>query len=346
MGFEVVGLRRGWEGLTHLNFDSASSRALYLMPLNRENTRTIDRTGGSFLHSSRTDPERMRRLPRVHAASDYDVTPQVLRNIEALNLDYLIVIGGDKTLGYASRLNREGVPVIAIPKAMDNNVPNTEYCIGFSTAITRATDAIESQRTIAGSQERIGIFRIMGRETGHTALLTAYVMSLRCCIPECQVNLERLIGLLVNDKRGNPSNYALVILSEGAGWEQPGDIGRTLCHCGYSRRQCRSTQSRHRRSLRCRVISASLRSQGRPAAVSHMRAAWFESLHGLWGWPSACAGPLGPAPSCGRTLATAGRPGLNLYNSGLDICATSGASLTIGSYSWSPLPEYSSIFAA
>jgi 6-phosphofructokinase 1 len=143
----------------------------------------------------------------------------VLRNLEKLELDYLIAIGGDDTLSYAARLDKEGVKVIAIPKTMDNDVRNTEYCIGFSTAITRAHDAVQRQRTTVGSHERIGIFRVFGRDAGYTALYTAYVTSIRCCIPEYKFRLDKLIDLLLTDKRGNPSNYSLVVLSEGAEWE-------------------------------------------------------------------------------------------------------------------------------
>ncbi|MGA7647088.1 MAG: 6-phosphofructokinase, partial [Terriglobales bacterium] len=149
----------------------------------------------------------------------YDVTPSVLKNIETLGLDYLVAIGGDDTLSYAAELDRRGMSVIAVPKTMDNDVRNTEYCIGFSTAVTRATDAIDRQRTTIGSHERIGIFRVFGRDAGYTALYTAYVTSVRCCIPEYKVNLQHLIEILVTDKRNNPSNYSLVILSEGAEWE-------------------------------------------------------------------------------------------------------------------------------
>jgi len=231
---EVIGIRRGWEGLTHVNLKDPASRARYILPLNRENTRTIDRTGGTFLHTSRTNPAHMSKLPPVCAGGDfpalqsarkgvtstvYDITAQVLRNIEGLGLDYLIAIGGDDTLSYASRLDREGVNVIAIPKTMDNDVRNTEYCIGFSTAVTRAMEAIDRQRTTVGSHERIGIFRVFGRDAGYTALYTAYVTSVRCCIPEYKFNLPHLIELLKKDKKLNPSNYALVILSEGAEWE-------------------------------------------------------------------------------------------------------------------------------
>lgn len=234
IGCEVVGIRRGWEGLTHVNLADPNSRARYILPLNRENTRTIDRTGGTFLHTTRTNPARMKKLPEHLQGTDFpkievtkngvttvtwDVTSQVLKNLEALRIDYLIAIGGDDTLSYAARLDKEGVKVIAIPKTMDNDVQHTEYCIGFSTAITRATDAIQRQRTTVGSHERIGIFRVFGRDAGHTALYTAYVTSIRCCIPEYKVNLDKLIELLITDKRNNPSNYALVVLSEGAEWE-------------------------------------------------------------------------------------------------------------------------------
>src|SRR5438128_698006 len=137
-----------------------------------------------------------------------------MSNLEAIRLDYLIAIGGDDTLSYAAELDKLGVNVLAIPKTMDNDVRNTEYCIGFSTAISRATEAIERQRTTVGSHERIGVFRIFGRDAGHTALYTAYVTSIRCCIPEYKFDLPKLFDLLVTDKRNNPSNYALVILSE------------------------------------------------------------------------------------------------------------------------------------
>ena len=223
---EVVGLRRGWEALTHLNLEDPNSRRRYVMSLDRENTRTIDRRGGTVLHSSRTNPSKMRKLPDHLASQDFpstegtrDVSKQVLANLSALGIEHLIAIGGDDTLGYAAKLNELGVKIIAIPKTMDNDVHNTEYCIGFSTAITRASDAIQRQRTTVGSHERIGIFQIFGRDAGFTALYTAYVTSIRCVVPEYKVNLDKLIRLLIEEKRANPSNYALVVLSEGAEWE-------------------------------------------------------------------------------------------------------------------------------
>jgi 6-phosphofructokinase len=223
---EVIGIRRGWEGLTHVNFDDKESTARYILPLNRQNTRNVDRTGGTFLHSSRTNPSKMQKLPAFlvnesfpQNGSTYDMSARVLKNIETLKLDYLIAIGGDDTLSYAARLDKLGMKVIAIPKTMDNDVQNTEYCIGFSTAITRATSAIERQRTTVGSHERVGIFRVFGRDAGYTALYTAYASSIRCVIPEFKVNLEKLIDIVMTDKRQNPSNYALLVLSEGAEWE-------------------------------------------------------------------------------------------------------------------------------
>jgi len=234
LDFEVTGIRLGWQGLTHVNLEDPQSRARYILPLNRVNTRTIDRTGGTFLHTSRTNPAKMKSLPdclkgknfpvreatkRGVTSKVFDITSAVLKNLETLQLDYLIAIGGDDTLSYAARLDKEGFPVICIPKTMDNDVQNTEYCIGFSTAITRATDAIERQRTTVGSHERVGVFRVFGRDAGHTALYTAYVSSVRCCIPEYKVNLDKLIDLIISDKRSNPSNYSLVVLSEGAEWE-------------------------------------------------------------------------------------------------------------------------------
>jgi 6-phosphofructokinase len=222
---EVIGIRRGWEGLTHLVLDDPESVEKYVWPLSRENTRTIDRFGGTVLHSTRTNPSKMKVLPdHLQAGSfpksgeTYDVSSQVLKNLDGLRIDTLIAIGGDDTLSYAAKLHQFGVSVIAIPKTMDNDVQHTEYCIGFSTAITRATAAIGRQRTTVGSHERIGIFRIFGRDAGFTALYTAYVTSIRCCIPEYEVDLDKLMGLLLVEKMDTPSNYVLLVISEGARW--------------------------------------------------------------------------------------------------------------------------------
>ncbi len=229
---EIFGLRRGWEALTHLNVDDPASLERYVIQLTRENTRTIDRHGGTVLHTSRTNPAKIQKLP-AHlanknlaasastgiASKTCDLSTQVLTNLSTLGIEHLIAIGGDDTLSYAAKLHQLGVKIIAIPKTMDNDVRNTEYCIGFSTAITRASDAIQRQRTTVGSHERIGVFRVFGRDAGFTALYTAYATSIRCVIPEHKVNLEKLIQTLLDDKRANPSNYALVVLSEGATWQ-------------------------------------------------------------------------------------------------------------------------------
>jgi ATP-dependent phosphofructokinase / diphosphate-dependent phosphofructokinase len=233
-GHEVTGIRRGWEGLTHVNFDDPESVKRYILPLNRENTRTVDRMGGTFLHTSRTNPSKMKQLPEFLKGENFpatqttkngvtgttfDMSKRVLQNLEKLEIEYLVAIGGDDTLSYAANLDRLGFKVIGVPKTMDNDVRSTEYCIGFSTAISRAKDAIDRQRTTVGSHERVGIFRVFGRDAGYTSLYTAYVTSMRCGIPEYKYNLDKMIDLLITDKRNNPSNYCLVVMSEGAEWE-------------------------------------------------------------------------------------------------------------------------------
>ena len=230
VGWEAVGIRRGWKGLTHVDATRDDGGG-YLRPLDRVSTRAIDRTGGTVLHTSRTNPSSMkasslpehleeaRRRELATADDRYDLTPVVLDNLGVLGIDALVAIGGDDTLSYAARLGREGFPVIAIPKTMDNDVHGTEYCIGFSTAVTRAKELINRQRTTLGSHERIGVFRIFGRNAGYTAWYAAYVTSARCVIPEAPFDLEELAGVLAEDWRLNPSNYSFVIASEGAMWE-------------------------------------------------------------------------------------------------------------------------------
>jgi 6-phosphofructokinase 1 len=182
------------------------------LELHKYNTRTIDRTGGTFLHSSRTNPGNVRRDGEVT-----DCTPKVLKNIERLGLDLLIPIGGDDTLSYGERLSREGVPIIAIPKTMDNDVHGTDYCIGFSTAVSRSVAIINQLRSSAGSHERIAIIELFGRNCGETSLLASYLAGAdRAIIPEVPFDPQRLAELLMADKRANPSNYAIVTISEGA----------------------------------------------------------------------------------------------------------------------------------
>ena len=231
-GYEVLGLRRGWEGLTHVQPELPDGGGSgYLRPLDRINTRTIDRTGGTILHTSRTNPRKVpsANLPAWFSAEDraryavgddrHDLTPLVLQHISELGIDVLVTIGGDDTLSYSQVLADAGVALMAIPKTMDNDVQGTEYCIGFSTAISRAKEAINRQRTTLGSHERIGVFRIFGRDAGFSALYTAYVTSSRCVIPEAPYDIDALAALLLADHAANPSHYAFVITAEGAIWK-------------------------------------------------------------------------------------------------------------------------------
>ncbi len=230
VGYDVLGIRRGWEGLTHVRPEGGLDPD-YLRVLDRTNTRTIDRTGGTILHTSRTNPRRMHgaglpvwldesaRARYATGEDSFDLTPLVLDHLAALGIDLLVTIGGDDTLSYSQVLVNEGVSLVAIPKTMDNDVQGTEYCIGFSTAITRAKEAINRQRTTLGSHERIGVFRIFGRDAGFSALYTAYVTSGRCVIPEAPYDLDALAELLAADHKANPSHYAFVITAEGAIWQ-------------------------------------------------------------------------------------------------------------------------------
>jgi 6-phosphofructokinase len=230
LGAEALGIRRGWEGLTHVQPGSDLDPD-YLRILDRRNTRAIDRTGGTILHTSRTNPAKMARsgLPpwldqsradELQIGDDrFDMTPIVLDHIEALGIDVLVTIGGDDTLSFARILAARGVPLIAIPKTMDNDAPGTEYCIGFSSAITRAKELIDRQRTTLGSHERIGVFRIFGRDAGFSALFAAYVTSARCVIPEVRYDIGHLCDVIADDYRASPSRYAIVVTAEGAIWE-------------------------------------------------------------------------------------------------------------------------------
>ncbi len=230
LGIDVLGIRRGWQGLTHVR-PGEDLDSEFVRPLDRQTTRTIDRTGGTVLHTSRTNPARMAAnalppsLPAERAGryevseGVYDLTPLVLDNLERLGIDVLVPIGGDDTLSFARILHDRGFPIVGIPKTMDNDVAGTEYCIGFSTAITRAKELIDRQRTTLGSHERIGVFRIFGRDAGFTALFTAYVTSGRCVIPEAPYDLDHLVSVLATDHADNPSHYAFIITAEGAIWK-------------------------------------------------------------------------------------------------------------------------------
>ena len=223
-GHEVVGLRRGWAALLHHDPDDPTSAAEWFQPLTSSTVRTIDRTGGTFLHTSRTNPSRVRgsEVPahladRATGDGPFDFTDHALRVVEALGIDVLIPIGGDDTLSYALRMHEEGVPVVAIPKTMDNDVHGTDYCIGFSTAVTRGVQFIHNLRTSTGSHERIAVVELFGRYSGETSLITAYLAGVdRAVISEVPFDVDRLGELLVRDKRDNPSNYSMLTVSEGA----------------------------------------------------------------------------------------------------------------------------------
>jgi 6-phosphofructokinase 1 len=223
-GHDVVGIRRGWAGLLETDPDDAASVAANVVDLDPSSVRTIDRTGGTILHTSRTNPAKVKageepaflREPGG-AEGVRDHTAHVMRVIERLGIDALVPIGGDDTLSFALRLHDEGVPVIAIPKTMDNDVHGTDYCIGFSTAVTRGVQFIHNLRTSTGSHERIAVIELFGRYSGETSLVTAYLAGVdRAVISEVPFDVDRLGDLLVADKRANPSNYAMVTVSEGA----------------------------------------------------------------------------------------------------------------------------------
>ena len=229
-GHEVIGVRRGWAGLLEYNGQEEGSFDKNLIVLDKQKVRTIDRTGGTFLHTSRTNPGRVRpddvpeflqdpEHPDAEASDPRprDFTPHVLNNLEQLGIDTLIPIGGDDTLSYGERLHSEGFPVVAIPKTMDNDVYGTDYCIGFSTAVTRSVQFIHQLRTSTGSHERIAVIELFGRNSGETSLISSYLAGVdRAIISEVPFDPEKLAELVLRDKRNNPSNYAMVTISEGA----------------------------------------------------------------------------------------------------------------------------------
>jgi 6-phosphofructokinase 1 len=223
-GHNVLGIRLGWGGLLLCQPDDPASVSKYTMVLDQQAVRTIDRTGGTVLHTSRTNPAKVSRddiPPFLDDGTENDkvrdFTPHILEVIDKLGLDALIPIGGDDTLSYALRLHDEGVPIVAIPKTMDNDVHGTEYCIGFSTAVTRSVGVIHSLRTSAGSHERLAVIELFGRYSGETCLVSAYLAGVdRAVISEVPFDPEKLGRLLVHDKATNPSNYAMLTISEGA----------------------------------------------------------------------------------------------------------------------------------
>jgi len=225
-GYQVIGIRRGWAGLVDVIRDPQADNSNNFQVLTEEIVNKAGRTGGTFLHTSRTNPSKVRRdrlppaLQEKYTADINDLTSEVLKNIDYLGLDYLIPIGGDDTLSYAVRMYQEGMKIVAIPKTMDNDVPGTDYCIGFSTCITRTIELANSLRTVAGSHERLLVLEVFGRYAGFTAMLpTMAGAAHRCVIPEFKFNIERLVELLMYDRSHNPSHYAVVLVSEGAMFE-------------------------------------------------------------------------------------------------------------------------------
>ncbi len=222
-GYQVIGLRRGWGGIVDLVRDPEADNSINYQVLTEEIVNRAGRTGGTFLHTSRTRPSHVKRsdLPE-HLKDTYkddvsDLTPEVLKNLDFLGIDYLIPIGGDDTLSYGVHLYKQGFKVVAIPKTMDNDVPGTDYCIGFSTCVTRTIQMTNSLRTSAGSHERIMILEVFGRYAGYTSLLpTMAGAANRCVIPEYKFNIEELTDLLVYDRNRNPSRYSIALVSEGA----------------------------------------------------------------------------------------------------------------------------------
>jgi len=225
-GYQVIGIRHGWEGTIEMIPDKAADNTEHYQILTEEIVNKVGRTGGTFLHTSRTRPSHIPKdkVP-LHLQNKYkdeinDLTPEVLKNLDFLGVDYLIPIGGDDTLSYGVRLHQEGVRIVAIPKTMDNDVPGTDYCIGFSTCVTRTISMTNSLRTSAGSHERFLVLEVFGRYAGFTAMLPAMAgASNRCVIPEYKFNVELLTELLAQDRFKNPSRYSVVLVSEGAMFE-------------------------------------------------------------------------------------------------------------------------------
>lgn len=222
-GYQVIGLRRGWAGITELIRDPKFDNSNNFIPLTDDIVNRAGRTGGTFLHTSRTRPSHMSKssvpehLQGTYNAEYNDLTPEVIKNLEWLNVDYLVPIGGDDTLSYGVHLYKQGVKVVAIPKTMDNDVPGTDYCIGFSTCVSRTIQMTNTLRTSAGSHERIMVLEVFGRYAGFTAMLPTMAGSAnRCVIPEFKFDIELLTKLLVEDRNHNPSKYSIVLVSEGA----------------------------------------------------------------------------------------------------------------------------------
>jgi ATP-dependent phosphofructokinase / diphosphate-dependent phosphofructokinase len=211
LGWEVTGFRRGWDGVLAIDPSDPVSVAANSLPLTREGVRGIDRMGGTILHTSRTDPRTLK---------EGDATSRVITVLEALGIDAMVTLGGDGTLRFSAHLAAQGVPVISVPKTMDNDVFGTDYCIGFSTAVSRSVEAINALRTTVESHERIGVVELFGRRSGETALLAGFLAQVdRTVIAEVPADLDVLLPLLAEDKASNPAGYAMCVVSEGASLE-------------------------------------------------------------------------------------------------------------------------------
>ena len=268
LGWEVVGFRRGWQGVLAIDPADPESVAANSLPLTREGVRGIDRAGGTILHTSRTDP-------RTVAAGDR--TAHVLHVLDSMGIDAMVTLGGDGTLRFSAHLSAQGVPVISVPKTMDNDVFGTDYCIGFSTAVSRSVEAINALRTTVESHERIGVVELFGRRSGETALLAGFLAQVdRTVIAEVPADLDRLLPLLAEDKASNPAGYAMCVISEGASIEGEGagasDLSRPAAErseLGVGQRLGRAISGR----LGCGVVNqelAYLMRAGEPDALDRM----------------------------------------------------------------------------
>ena len=230
-GYRVIGIRKGWEGMIRIDRDRPVEEQDYCHELTAQMVNKVGRTGGTFLHTSRTQPSKVKKnkvpadLQQTYSQEMNDLTPEVIQNLNHLGIDHLIPIGGDDTLSYAYRLHEEGFPVVAIPKTMDNDVAGTDYCLGFSTCVTRTIELVNQLRTSAGSHERFLVVEVFGRYAGFSALLPAMAgASNRCIIPEHPFDMEQLVEILSKDRRRNPSKYSIVIVSEGAMFSDSGMV--------------------------------------------------------------------------------------------------------------------------
>lgn len=230
-GYRVLGIRKGWEGMLRIDRDRPVEEQDYCQVLTAQMVNKVGRTGGTFLHTSRTQPSKVKKqsvpgpLQKKYAQEVNDMTPEVIQNLNHLGIDHLIPIGGDDTLSYAFHLHQQGFPVVAIPKTMDNDVAGTDYCLGFSTCVTRTIELVNQLRTSAGSHERFLVVEVFGRYAGFSALVPAMAgASNRCLIPEHPFDVERLTEILSEDRRRNPSKYSIVIVSEGAMFSDGGMV--------------------------------------------------------------------------------------------------------------------------